>query len=114
MADPKRCPACRSTKIQRFSAVNKLVADDPSAHLGCLITYRCDKDHLLQGQLATKQSTAATEVRLLDGHKGTKMTATIAVELGSAESAMLRAARASFPHYGPATSGPELLGNLRL
>jgi hypothetical protein len=39
----------------------------------------------LQGQLATKQSTAATEVRLRDGHEGTKTIATIAVELGSAE-----------------------------
>ena len=40
-------------------------------------------------------------------HEGTKTIATIAVELGSSEFAMLRAACASFPHYGPATSGPE-------
>ena len=50
-------------------------------------------------------------------HEGTKTIATIAVELGSSEFAMLRAARASFPHYGPATSGPETsgrsMGNLR-
>jgi hypothetical protein len=52
---------------------------------------------LLQDQLATKQSTATTEVRLRDGHEGTKTIATIAVELGSAEFAMLPAARASFP-----------------
>jgi hypothetical protein len=41
----------------------------------------------LQSQLATKQSTATTEVRLLDGHKGTKQIGTIAVELGSRDSA---------------------------
>ena len=47
------------------------------------------------GLRPARRETAATEVRLLDGHKGTKTIATIAVELGSAESAMLRAARAS-------------------
>src|ERR1700723_702660 len=47
---------------------------------------------LLQAQLATKPSTAATQVRLRDGHQGTKTIATIAVELGSSEFAMLRAA----------------------
>jgi len=61
---------------------------------------------LLQGQLATKQWTATTEVRLSDGHKGTKTIATIAVEFGSAESAMVCAASASFRHYGPAADGP--------
>jgi hypothetical protein len=40
-----------------------------------------------QSQLATKQWTATTEVRLLDGHKGTKRIGTIAVELGYRDSA---------------------------
>jgi len=58
---------------------------------------------------AMNTATAATEARLQDGHEGTKTIATIAVELGSAESAMLRAARASFPHYGPARGAPKYL-----
>ena len=67
---------------------------------------------LLQGQLATKQWTATTEVRLSDGHKGTNEIATIAVELGSAKSAMVCVAGASFRHYGPAAGGPETLWKL--
>jgi hypothetical protein len=40
-----------------------------------------------QSQLATKQWTATTEVRLNDGTKGTKQVGTIAVELGYRDSA---------------------------
>ena len=52
---------------------------------------------LLQGQLATKQWTAATEVRLRDGHIGTKTVTTIAVELGCPDCAIAIPARAKFP-----------------
>jgi TatD DNase family protein len=51
----------------------------------------------LQGQLATKQWTAATEVRLVDGHEGTKTIATIAVELGFSDCVIVLPARAKFP-----------------
>ncbi len=40
---------------------------------------------LFQVPLATKQGTATTEVRLCDGHQGTKLTTTIAVESGLRE-----------------------------
>jgi len=52
---------------------------------------------LLQGQLATKQWTAATEVRLVDGHEGTKTIATIAVELDFPDCVIVLPARAKFP-----------------
>ena len=52
---------------------------------------------LLQGQLATKQWTAATEVRLRDGHVGTKTVTTIAVELGFPDCVIVVPARANFP-----------------
>jgi len=52
---------------------------------------------LLQGQLATKQWAAATEVRLVDEHEGTNTIATIAVELGFPDCVTVLPARAKFP-----------------
>ena len=55
-----------------------------------------------QSQLATKQFTATTEVRLGYGHQGTNQIRTIAVELGHRDSAECRVKETSFRYYGPA------------
>src|SRR5208283_4368061 len=67
---------------------------------------------LLQGQLATKQWTATTEVRLSDGHKGTKTVTTIAVEFGFPDCVISFPLAQSFRHYGPAAGGPDTLRNV--
>jgi hypothetical protein len=62
-----------------------------------------------QSQFATKQRTATTEVRLIDGHKGTKQIGTIAVELGYRDSAedlaiTKQVSGTMDPQPGPATN----------
>jgi hypothetical protein len=65
---------------------------------------------LLQGELATKQWTAATEVRLVDEHEGTNTIATIAVELGFPDGVTGLPARAKFPAMDPQEARPKLVG----
>src|SRR5208337_239814 len=98
----KGCPFCNRSKVDslRFAMAYSLRCGLGQARLGWRSRHRLSSGvelGLLQDPLATKQWTAATEVRLCDGHQGTKQTTTIAVEHGLREHATTWLSRAKFP-----------------
>src|SRR6516165_5846721 len=82
-----RCPFCNRSKVDslRLAMAYSLRCGIGQARLGWRSQLRLSSGvelGLFQDPLATKQSTATTEVKLRGGHQGTKLSTTIAAETG--------------------------------